>query len=273
MSDWVASEMARPRIGPGGWLRVVWRGAALALLCYGGLLVLLALRLVEGPLFGPSRPWTPWVTHAVCRAALRIIGLGVQQSGVPMQHLGAMVANHGSWLDIFVLNACTRVCFVAKSEVRGWAGIGWLARATGTVFITRKGTEAKVQQHILQDRLRAGHRLLFFPEGTSSDSLRVLPFKSTLFAAFFNHGLDRIVHIQPVTLAYRAPEGTDPRFYGWWGKMAFAPHLIDILSPARQGHVAVIFHPEVPVDAFANRKDLASHCERVIATSHPASLR
>jgi lyso-ornithine lipid O-acyltransferase len=221
------------------------------------------------PLFGMNRPWTPHITQAVCRAAMVIMGIGLSVRGTPMPNRGAMVANHASWLDIFALNACTPMYFVAKSEVSDWAGIGWLARATGTVFIARKGTEAKRQQQVFEDRLRAGHRLMFFPEGTSTDSRRVLPFKSTLFAAFFTHGLEQVMHIQPVTVIYHAPEGADPRFYGWWAEMTFAGHLATVLSARRQGRVEVIFHADVPVDAFANRKDLANYCERVIATSHP----
>ncbi|MDR7126872.1 lysophospholipid acyltransferase family protein [Pseudotabrizicola sp. 4114] len=256
-----------------GWVRVALRGAALGCVTYGGLVLLLLLRCVERPLFGLNRPWTPRITQGVCRAALRIMGIGLSVRGTPMQHRGAMVANHASWLDIFALNACAPVYFVAKSEVSGWAGIGWLARATGTLFITRKGTEARRQQQQLEDRLRAGHRLLFFPEGTSTDSQRVLPFKSTLFAAFFTHGLETVLHIQPVTVAYRAPAGTDPRFYGWWGDMTFAGHLLAVLSSPKQGSVEVVFHAQVPVDAYANRKDLAQYCERVIATSHPGPER
>ena len=184
-----------------------------------------------------------------------------------MRQKGAVVANHASWLDIFALNAVQRVYFVSKSEVAGWPGIGWLARATGTVFIARKGTEAKRQQGVFEDRLRAGHKLMFFPEGTSTDAVRVLPFKSTLFAAFYTHGLDRILFVQPVTVIYHAPPGEDPRFYGWWGEMGFGPHLLKTLAARRQGRVEVIFHPEVPVDAFASRNDLAAHCERVIRAS------
>lgn len=252
----------------GGWLRVILRGAVLGAVTYGGLAVLGLMRLVERPLHGLNRPWTPHVTRAVCRAALAIMGLPLQISGTPMPQRGAMVANHASWLDIFALNACTTVYFVAKAEVSGWAGIGWLARATGTVFIARKGSEAKRQQALFEDRLRAGHRLLFFPEGTSTDGLRVLPFKSTLFAAFYTHGLDQTMHIQPVSVIYHAPEGQDARFYGWWGDMTFAGHLFSVLAVARQGRVEVVFHPPVPVDAFAGRKDLAQYCQRVIATRH-----
>ena len=231
------------------------------------------VRLVERPLFGMARPWSPHITQFVCRSAFPILGIGFSVTGKPMTQHGAVVANHSSWLDIFALNAAQRIYFVAKSEVEHWAAIGWLARATGTVFIARKGSEAKAQQALFEERLRAGHRLLFFPEGTSTDALRVLPFKSTLFAAFYTHGLDRIMHIQPVTVLYHAPEGEDARYYGWWGDMTFAGHLLRILATKRPGRVEVIFHPEVPVDAFAGRKDLAAHCERVIRTSHILSVK
>ena len=186
-----------------------------------------------------------------------------------MQQKGAVVANHAGWLDIFPLNAGQSIYFVAKSEVSSWPGIGLLAKATGTVFIARKGSEAKRQQEVFEDRLRAGHKLLFFPEGTSTDSLTVLPFKSTLFQAFFTVETMPPLQVQPVTVVYRAPEGRDPRHYGWWGDMEFAPHLLMVLADRRGGSVEVIFHPEVPVDAFENRKTLSQHCERVIRTAHP----
>lgn len=269
MSDWRAQELALPTLGVMGWLRVAVRGAAMGLVIYSGLLLLLMLRLIERPLFGQSRPWTPYITQAVCKLVFPILGLRLITRGTPMQLKGAVVANHSSWLDIFALNAVQRGYFVAKSEVERWAAIGWLARATGTVFVARKGTEAKRQQALFEARLRAGHRLMFFPEGTSTDAIRVLPFKSTLFAAFFTHGLDHILHIQPVSVIYHAPAGQDARFYGWWGEMDFAPHLLQVLAAGKQGQAEVVFHPPVAVDAFAGRKELAAHCEAVIRASHP----
>lgn len=269
MTEWIKADLPKPAVGLADWLRVLWRGALLVGLVYGGLAMLLALRLIERPFFGPSRPWTPYITQFVCRSALRILRIGMTVRGQPMTETGAMVSNHASWLDIFVLNACARVYFVAKAEVAGWAGIGWLARATGTLFIARKGSEAKQHQALFESRLRVGHRLLFFPEGTSTDGRRVLPFKSTLFQAFYTHGMERVMHIQPVSVVYHAPPGQDPRFYGWWGDMEFAPHLLMLLAVARQGHVEVVFHPEVPVDGFESRKALAGHCERVIRASMP----
>ncbi|WP_333817946.1 lysophospholipid acyltransferase family protein [Tabrizicola sp.] len=268
MTTWQDVPPPPLHMTPLGWLRALWRGGLIGALTYGGLLVLLLVRLVEWPLYGQARPLTPHITRFVCRSALRILRLPLTVRGQPMTRPGAIVANHSSWLDIFVLNAVQTIYFVAKAEVAAWPGIGWLARATGTVFIARKGTEAKKQQEIFESRLQAGHRLLFFPEGTSTDAIRVLPFKSTLFEAFFSPALERSMHIQPVTVIFHAPEGQDRRHYGWWGDMDFASHLLKMLATPRQGHVEVIFHPEVPVDAFENRKTLAQHCERVIRTAH-----
>lgn len=268
MTDWRDVPISVDPKGAVGWGLVLLRGLALVVVTYGGLILLLALRLVEWPLCRPNRPVTPYVTQWVCKAAFVILQLPLTVRGTPMQQKGAVVANHSSWLDIFSLNAAQRVYFVSKSEVAGWPAIGWLARATGTVFIARKGSEAKAQQELFEARLRAGHKLMFFPEGTSTDALRVLPFKSSLFEAFYTHGLDRVLFIQPVTVIYHAPKGQDPRYYGWWGNMEFAPHLLMTLAARRQGRVEVIFHPEVPVDAFPSRKDLAAHCERVIRASH-----
>ena len=258
-----------PPLTPGGWLRVALRGLALGLVTFGGLGVLLLTRLVERPLFGLRRPVTPYITRFVCRSAFVILGLSHVSRGRPMRGEGAIVANHSSWLDIFALNACDLVYFVAKAEVKGWAGIGWLARATGTLFINRDTREAARQRALFEARLDAGHRLLFFPEGTSTDGLRVLPFKSTLFAAFFAPEIRDTCEIQPVTLIYTAPEGADRAFYGWWGEMAFAPHLARVLAARRQGRVEVVFHAPLAVRDFADRKALAQAAEAQVRAALP----
>lgn len=272
MSDWHAARPAPPAIGAGGWLRVVLRGAALGLTTYGGLLLLLLLRLIERPLFGQNRPWTPRITRTVCRLALCEMGIGLQVRGQPMSGPGALVANHSGWMDIFALNAATCLYFVSKAEVASWPGIGWLARATGTVFITRKSTEARAQQQLFEDRLTHGHKLLFFPEGTSSDGRRVLPFKSTLFAAFFTPALRDSLSVQPVSVVWHAPEGQDPRFYGWWGDMDFAPHLLKLLAARHQGRVEVVFHPPLRVADFTDRKALTTAAEAAVRAAHPQGV-
>lgn len=258
----------RAPIGLLGVLLIVVRAVLLVIVVFGGLVVLLALRVIERPLCGQDRPVTPWITQMVCKAAFVIMGIKRHVIGVPMQHRGAVVANHSSWLDIFTLNANQRVYFVSKSEVAAWPGIGWLARATGTVFIERNPKRARDQTEVFQQRLLHNHRLLFFPEGTSTDGQQVLAFKTTLFQAFMSADLRDKIWVQPVTVVYHPPNGADARLYGWWGDMNFGSHLLATLSVWRQGRVVTSYLPPLRVADFATRKDLALACEAEVRKAH-----
>lgn len=267
------SDAPEPEFAPiplTGWLRVVLRGLPLVGLFVLGFAVFLIMRLAERLIYGAGRPLTPLITQAVCRAALWVIGIGYRAHGTPMAQPGGVVCNHSSWLDIFALNAGQRVYFVSKAEVANWPLIGWLARAAGTVFIRRNRSDAAKQKATFQARLLAGHKLLFFPEGTSSDGARVLPFKSTLFAAFFDDALKDVSHIQPATLRYHAPAGKEASFYGWWGDMDFGPHLLQLLACWRHGSVELTLHPPMAVARFADRKALSAACEAQVRDGHKA---
>ena len=96
---------------------------------------------------------------------------------------------------------------VSKAEVRDWPGIGFIGRAIGTMFIDRRPAEAKRQEAELHARLARGDRMAIFPEGTSTDGLRVLPFKSSLFGVFFAPELKDRLFVQPVTIRYRPAPG------------------------------------------------------------------
>ena len=249
--------------------RAFSRGLVLGSVTFGSLAFLLLIRLFERPVFGAARPWTPHITVFVCRTAFRVLGLNYVAHGAPMQTPGALVANHSSWLDIFALNAGGPLYFVSKSEVARWPGIGWLARATGTVFVERRARDAGAQKSVFEDRLKAGHKLLFFPEGTSTDGQRVLGFKPTLFAALFSDRTPDDLWVQPVTVVYHAPDGADPRFYGWWGDMDFGPHLVQVLARKPQGRVEVTWHAPLKVEEMADRKAMARTTEAVVRMVHP----
>ena len=237
---------------------------ALLLACVGGALAaFLALRLVERPLHGERRPWTAGLARRGFAVTLGVIGLRLRQVGEPFAGLGAQVANHTGWLDVWALNAASRVTFVSKAEVRGWPALGWMAAISGAVFITRRRGDTAAQQAALTERLRAGETLVFFPEGTSTDGRRVLPFKSTLFAAFLGPGL-AAARVQPVSLVYHAPPGERADVYGWWGGMALVPHLLRVLALPRRGSVEVVYHPPVAAAGAADRKALARACEATV---------
>ena len=256
------APLPRPK-GVAAWWRVISRGVPAVLVLLIGVLLILPLRGVERLFHGPRRPWTGPHVQAVCRLVLACIGIGWRREGVPMAGAGGVVANHSSWLDILTMNAAMPVFFVSKSEVRGWPGINILTAVTNTHFVVRDPRFARAQAEEFAARIRAGHRLLFFPEGTSTDGRRVLVFKPTLFQGFLDDGLPEGLAIQPMSVIYHAPTGIDPRFYGWWADMPLADHLLMVLSAPRQGRVDIVLHPPVPV-AGETRKTLAAKTEAAV---------
>ncbi|MDR6293734.1 1-acyl-sn-glycerol-3-phosphate acyltransferase [Inquilinus ginsengisoli] len=216
----------------------------------------------------------PAFYHRVC---CRILGLGVEIRGTPSAAAPTLfVSNHLSYLDIEVLGSVIAGSFVAKTEVNTWPFFGALARLQRTVFVDRskRGT-ADAQRDSLQSRLEAGDNLVLFPEGTSSDGNRTLPFKSALFAAAGMRIDDRPLTVQPVSIACTALDGIPlgrrlRPIYAWYGDMDLLPHLWNVV---KQGHltITVIFHPPVTLEDFRSRKSLADHCWRTIAVGVSAA--
>jgi 1-acyl-sn-glycerol-3-phosphate acyltransferase len=131
--------------------------------------------------------------------------LGVRLENAPQPPAGGLVvANHISWLDIFVLNAAFPAAFVAKAEVRNWPLIGWLAAKNDTVFL-RRGSRghARLVNGEIAAMLAAGKTVVVFPEGTTSDGCRVLHFHAALLQAACATGRP----VVPLALAYTDPHG------------------------------------------------------------------
>jgi 1-acyl-sn-glycerol-3-phosphate acyltransferase len=257
-------EAPAPQIPPAGAARIVGAACRLALIVPGtvaALLSYLALKGLERGLPAARGPRQA-VSSAWGRGAAWLLGIRVRSVGAPMAQGGAMVANHSSWTDILVLLAAARITFVSKAEVKGWPGIGTLARAADTMFIERRRTQAQVQGREMAARIKAGQQLMFFPEATSTDGLRVIPFKTTLFSAFYGPEVGD-VWVQPVSVVYqpRPGAGRTRDFYGWWGDMEFAAHIWTLLTRSYGGMATVHFHPAVRAADFADRKALAAHCD------------
>jgi lyso-ornithine lipid O-acyltransferase len=226
---------------------------------------------------GPARRWRRPIQIVWCRIVCRLVGLHVRVVGAP-HTIGPTlyVSNHVSYLDIAVLSRHLDAAYVAKSEVARWPLFGMIARLTGTIFVSRRSAEARVQRQTVRAHLGAGGNLLLFPEGTSTDGTGVAPFKAALFdiagitssKTGSDTGIDVVV--QPISLAYtRSVDGTPltgPRrdLYCWYGDMTLLPHLLRALG-LRGAEVVLRYHPAVRPDAFASRKALARHCEEHVA--------
>jgi 1-acyl-sn-glycerol-3-phosphate acyltransferase len=218
-------------------------------------------------------------TRAYFRLCNRLLGFHVVTRGAAVTDARPtlFVANHASYLDILILGAVLDANFVAKAEVAGWPGFGFLARIAKTVFIDRKRGATVRERNQLNTRLAMGDSLILFPEGTSNDGNRVLPFKSAFFAVAQNTIADGApLPVQPVSVAYTRlddrPMGRAFRpFYAWYGDMTLAGHLILALGLGKLT-VEVIFHPVVTIADFSDRKGLANHCHDVVSHGVVAAL-
>lgn len=156
---------------------------------------------------------------------LGVLRVRVRCSGSPAAPDGLVVANHVSWLDIAVIASLLPGRFVAKSEVRDWPLIGALAAAAGSYFIRRGSNATQTLTDRMEPCLRAGGRIVLFPEGTTTAGDSVRRFHPRLFAAA---GSASAV-IQPLALRYgRAPDGRDVAPFV--GDDAFLPHLLQLLG-------------------------------------------
>jgi 1-acyl-sn-glycerol-3-phosphate acyltransferase len=250
--------------------RLVRRAAWAAIALAGLFALFLPLRGIDLLLARVrGRPLTalgPCIVQVWAAQALPTLGLRFRLEGTPMRAGGAFVANHSSWIDIVALQRATAPYLVSKAEVRAWPGIGPIGRAIGTMFIDRRPAEAKRQEAALLARLARGDQMAIFPEGTSSDGERILPFKSSLFGVFLAPGLAADVAVQPVTITYRPRPGLPANFYGWWGEMDFASHIRDVLARSTDGTVTLTFHPPLSPAAHPDRKSLARAAEAAVGS-------
>ncbi len=171
------------------------------------------------------------------------------------------VSNHSSYVDILVLGTFIPARFVAKEEVAKWPVMGWLATRQGTIYIDRSRNAIAEGTHKLIEYIDKGESLILFPEGTTSDGCRILPFGSS----FFDVAIKKNAVVQPITVTYAGWDRLPmPRFMrkicGW-----FSPDvdlLTHLWSIAQWGSVQVIveLHPLLKAQDFSSRKELAQAC-------------
>ena len=111
--------------------------------------------------------------------------------------------------------------------------------------------------------------IVLFPEGTSDDGNRILPFRSALFSVAERRIEGQALLVQPVSLAYTRldgmPMGRSFRpFFAWYGDMELPSHLWRMLGMGVLT-AEVIFHEPVTIDGFAGRKGLSEHCWRIVS--------
>lgn len=260
----------RFELDPGSTLR-----GSLRLFLYAGLT--LGLSPVQAGLLPTHRLGSFLLPRFYHGLTCRIFGFDIELRGRPSPIRPTLfVVNHSSYLDIPVLGSLIAGAFVAKTEVGGWPVFGWLAKMQRTVFVDRRRNTTHRQRDDLQRRLDLGDDLILFPEGTSNDGNRVLPFRSALLSVAERKVGGRPLTVQPVSVAYvglgALPLGHRHRPYlAWYGNMTLGGHLWTFLRLPRV-RIVVEFHPTVTSADFPSRKALTQHCFEKVAGGVAAAI-
>jgi 1-acyl-sn-glycerol-3-phosphate acyltransferase len=194
---------------------------------------------------------------------IRIVVVGNERS---LKRGGfVIISNHVSYVDGIVLGSIFPIVFVSKNEVKSWPIVGQWNRLCGTIFINRQRKE-KVPSMVeeMTRKLKQKANILLFPEGTSTNGERMLPFQTAPLAAPLR---SRSV-IVPVTLAYRSIEEkpvtvANRDLIYWYGDMDFLPHFWRLMS-LRSIEAVVTIQPSIECAHYqknsSGRKKLAEDC-------------
>ena len=176
-----------------------------------------------------------------------------------------IIANHVSYVDGIVLGSIFPILFVSKREVKNWPIVGQWNVLCGTIFVNRqrKGLVGRLIRE-LRRKLKQEANILLFPEGTSTNGDKMLPFQTVPLAA----PLRSRSFIVPVTVTYKTiderPVNSSNRdLIFWYGDMEFISHFWRLLA-MRSAEVLVTIQPKIECFRYANnstgRRQLAEDC-------------
>lgn len=206
--------------------------------------------------------WRQCAIRNWSRMLMTCCGVTIRCRGEP-KLTGAVlwVANHVSWVDIFVINSVRAVSFIAKSDIRKWPLIGWLVAGAGTLFIERGRRHAvRAVGHQMSKCFALGVAVGLFPEGTTSTGESVAPFHTSLFEPALRAGVD----VQPVALVF-LHRGQRSTRYAFVGEQTLLHNLWHLLT-ATGTVVEVTFGPPASAAECAQlgRAGVAMRMEQVI---------
>lgn len=234
----------------------VFRGIRLALhLFYAALLAIFYPHLNQMKRRRILKTWS--------RQLLGILNIGIRTEGewsVRGEGGCLVVANHVSWLDIFVLNTIYPSRFIAKAEVRNWPLIGWLCKRSNTIFIERamRQDAASINQRV-SFLLEQGVCIGLFPEGTTTDGKQVGHFHSALIQPAIDAG----AMLCPIALRYQNENGKQSSAATFTDDMTLFQSIWRIL---RSPHfdALLVFTPALAT-AGENRRVLARSAQEAIS--------
>lgn len=141
-----------------------------------------------------------------------------------------VVANHVSYVDVFVLAAIRPMVFISSVELSGKLFVGHISKLGGTVFVERrKYRNLRQEIESIASVLNHDFTVVLFPEAQTSDGTALLPFRPSLFESAIRSEAD----IVPVCIRYIKIDGRPLSMKNkdhivFHGGVKFIPHIIQL---------------------------------------------
>jgi 1-acyl-sn-glycerol-3-phosphate acyltransferase len=238
---------------PAGWPVIV--ALRIAVRATFAVLLLSATPLLAIPMPGRSH-----LQRGYCRMMLRCLGVRIRVSGGPIRNLSGVlvVSGHVSWVDVFTIGAVMPGSFVAKAEMVNWPGLGMLARLMKVIPIERANLRRLPDVvGTIADRLRAGHTVVAFPEGTTWCGLAYGPFRPAMFQAAVDSGRP----VQPLRLSYHHRDGRPSTVAAYVGNDTLMASIRRLVAARRTFVHVQVESLQLP---GTDRRDLTARCERAV---------
>ncbi|MCC7246309.1 MAG: 1-acyl-sn-glycerol-3-phosphate acyltransferase, partial [Saprospiraceae bacterium] len=178
-----------------GLLRLCWRGLFAGVFTS---IVVARMRLLN-LFFGKNYPRNLRIRRRWARVVLKNCGIRLTVSGDIPASPCVLVVNHRSWLDPMLILRDVLAFPVAKAEMSDWPLLGSGAKLAGIIYVQREDSGSRLstlRQMAIQ--IKAGHSIMIFPEGTTSDLEGTLPFKTGAFQV----AAKMKIPVVPVALLY-----------------------------------------------------------------------
>ncbi len=207
------------------------------------------------------------------RRVLKLFNVDVEVKGVGPEIMKKrnflVVSNHMSYVDILLLSSIQPCVFVTSVDLGEQFFLGPMAEMGGSIFVERRHRgQINRDIEVIANVLKAGHNVVIYPEGTSSNGERVLPFKRSLLMSAVHAGVD----ILPLTLKYVEIDGEpfsekNRDRVCWYGDMPFFPHFLSLMK-VRSIRAELYFHEPLAVTKESTRVELADACYRLISQTY-----
>jgi 1-acyl-sn-glycerol-3-phosphate acyltransferase len=210
-------------------------------------------------------PWRcrigPRLVQLYSKLCLTIFRVAIDRTNSSQFNVGPkkgmlIIANHVSFLDIFVLSASFGSVFVSKEEVKYYPIFGQIAWLMGVIFFNRAASHERLRVlNTITDKC-SDRILVVFPQGTTSRITERLPFNRGIFKIT---ELNPDISLLPVTLHYR--EDAD---IAWHKPQSLKENALKVCVQ-KNIQVKVIIHAPVTIEHY-REKTASQICKLVEQT-------